>query len=144
MKSWDGPHDDKMDAAAFTAGAARAALTGIRGWLLGYILSLGAAAYIYGRGVIDGIQDPGLHGLPLDIVGTLFILAIAAMSLMATKNRLGIFLSKIFIAGNAILFVLGALMYSALIPVAFIAVLWGGISWLYLTLSKRVRNTYSS
>lgn len=143
MKPWDGPHDDKLDAASFALGARRAALTGIRGWLLGYILSLGAAAYVYGRGVIDGIQDPNLHGFPLTIVGILFILAVAALSLMVSKNRIGIAVSKVFMTGNALIFTLTAMLYSALIPLALIAVFWGSTSWLYLTFSKRVRNTYS-
>jgi len=132
--------DDRVDAVRYTLNIKP---VGIGGWLLGYILSLVAAVAIYGRALLNGVADREASIVGLLIVSTIFASAVVAVIMLLSKCKLGVTVAKVFHILNFLVWLAGAWLFDVLIPIAMMALLWAVISWWYLNVSVRVKNTLS-
>ncbi len=125
-------------------------LTGVRGWLLFFVIVMFFNAFIEFLATFDA-------GYGAVFTVPLFGLALAAGVQLARRDRLGVVLAKVFLYANwgtAALASVGAVALAGRDPSGIVmlqaiiylfrATLFGGIWLAYLYRSERVRNTYGS
>lgn len=133
-----GRHDDLVDALAF---AIPVKLKGIRGWLLGFVLTLLLAAYLYGGALLHVIMDASPNPISVILLSFMTCVSLVAAVLLCAKAPEGIIVSRVFMVVNAIIWVFGTVENPILAPCGFLALTHGIAGWLYLRNSVRVKNT---
>lgn len=134
-----GTHDDAGDAAAFEMFDDKP--KGVRGWLLGFVLTLFFAAYLYGGALLHTIVDVFPNPLSVILLSFMTCASLAAAILLCAKIPESIIMSRIFMVANALIWVLGTVKNPILAPGGFVALVHGTAGWLYLRNSIRVKNT---
>jgi len=139
--------DDMVDATASSVKTLTQPEThpkGFSGWLLGFLASMLVPISFYATLSLWTLQDGGLSTMPLFTfaVLALFLTATVAFGLMLAKNPEGIAASKSFFVLNVCAWLAWSILGKTVAPALVAATLHGIGSWIYLSRSARVRNTY--
>ena len=138
-------HDDVVDAVGHaTTSLQRTASEpkGLRGWLLGFLLTLAAAIVVYSVLAYILLSVMGLFSL-FGLIGlTQVIVPGLALYALLLKRREGIAIARAFLILNAFYWVFWCWVVGTIVPGLTLASIYGIGSWLYLDLSKRVKNTF--